>query len=217
MKRRLLACMGALLFLLSLCGCAEEETVTVDAPVTETEPANVPEISQIRSICDLATLECDYHNVAKMVKPKGSGLAHLGEKDRTLWIEYIGTAKIGIDMSKVSMKVEDNVYTITIPPAEIQSIKVDPESLNEESYVLSADGMNANEITMEDQQKAVQAAQENMEQEILNDSVLLMNAQDRAKKLIENYFKQLEKISGSDFIIRWDFAENQTAETVPES
>ena len=56
-----------------------------------------------------------------------------------------------------------------------------------------------------------------MEQEILNDSVLLMNAQDRAKKLIENYFKQLEKISGSDFIIRWDFAENQTAETIPES
>ena len=63
----------------------------------------------------------------------------------------------------------------------------------------------------------LQAAQENMEQEILNDSVLLMNAQDRAKKLIENYFKQLEKISGSDFIIRWDFAENQTAETIPES
>lgn len=216
MKKKFFAYTAALLCLL-LCGCSEGSADSDAAPAVApvTEPANEPELSQIRSICELATLECDYHNVAKMTKSKGSGIAHWGEKDRTLWIEYIGTAKIGIDMTKVTMKTEGNVYTITIPPAEIQSIKVDPDSLNEDSYVISKDGVNANAISMEDQQKAVQAAQDNMQQEILNDSILLMNAQDRAKELIENYFNQLEKISGTDLVLKWDFADQPSGTAAP--
>ena len=45
---------------------------------------NAPDIAQIRTICELATLECYYHNVAKSVKEKGSGLLHIGEDRKSV-------------------------------------------------------------------------------------------------------------------------------------
>lgn len=64
---------------LSLCACANGAG---QAEKTETEnTVSKPELSQIRSICELATLECYYHNVAKSTKTKGTGLAHVGEKE----------------------------------------------------------------------------------------------------------------------------------------
>ena len=50
-----------------------------------------PELSQVRAICDLATLKTYYHNVAKIKKDKGWIL----QKDRELWIEYTGMTTIG--------------------------------------------------------------------------------------------------------------------------
>ena len=46
-----------------------------------------PQASQMKSICELATMECYYHNVAKSTKTKGTGLTHVGEKERKFWIE----------------------------------------------------------------------------------------------------------------------------------
>ena len=85
----------------------------------ETAAVLEPDLAQIRSICDLATLECYYHNVAKSTKEKGSGLAHLGEKERKFWIEYTGVVKIGIEMSDVKMDVNGTSVQITIPRAKI--------------------------------------------------------------------------------------------------
>ena len=85
----------------------------------ETAAVLEPDLAQIRSICDLATLECYYHNVAKSTKEKGSGLAHLGEKERKFWIEYTGVVKIGIEMSDVKMDVNGTSVQITIPGAKI--------------------------------------------------------------------------------------------------
>ena len=81
--------------------------------------ASVPDISQIRSICELATLECYYHNVAKSIKEKGKGLSHIGEKERVFWIEYSGVARFGINVSKVTMETKGNEILITIPKAEL--------------------------------------------------------------------------------------------------
>ena len=61
----------ALSCVMCFCGCGKEKQ-TVD-------------FSGIKSICELATLKCYYHNVAKSTKEKGSGLAHLGEKERKFW------------------------------------------------------------------------------------------------------------------------------------
>lgn len=223
MKKKILSCLILMLCMVSLAGCSmqkfghmeTEESSTETLPTAETTEAkeialNAPEITQIRAICELATLECYYHNVAKAVKEKGSGVTHWGEIDRTFWIEYKGMAKIGVDMSDVTMSVENDIYTITIPKAKILSITIDPESLNEDSYVFSEDGWNANDITAEDQTKAIEAAQNNMKESVLNHSTLLVSAQDRAKKLIENYIHQLEAASNTRFTIQWNYEDNDS-------
>ena len=38
----------------------------------------VPDLGRVQSICELATLECYYHNVAKSTKEPGRGLFHFG-------------------------------------------------------------------------------------------------------------------------------------------
>ena len=67
----------ALILCFNVSGCGENTVV------------KEPDITQIRSICNLSTLECYFHNVAKSKKEAGSFL----EKDREFWIEYTGTAK----------------------------------------------------------------------------------------------------------------------------
>lgn len=60
----------------------EEKDMLVLAKEEENIVVNKPALSQIRSICELATLECYYHNVEKSAKTKGTGLAHVGEKEK---------------------------------------------------------------------------------------------------------------------------------------
>lgn len=55
----------------------------------------------------------------KSIKEKGSGLSHILEKERIFWIEYSGSVKFGIDMSKVDMQVSGTQITITIPRARL--------------------------------------------------------------------------------------------------
>ncbi len=210
MKKIILSCLLIPLMLLAGCQSSQDppESIPETTAPTASVTINAPEISRIRAICELATLECYYHNVAKATKSKGSGIAHIGESDRTFWMEYIGTAKIGVDMSRVSMTEENNVYTITIPKAKILSISIDPESFTEDSYIMSKDGWNSNTITAADQTAAIEAAQQTMRETIENNSSLLVNAQDRAKKLIENYFRQLSELSDAPFSVRWNFEEN---------
>lgn len=168
-----------------------------------------PNITQIRSICELATLECYYHNVAKSVKYKQEGITHLGEKDRAFWIEYTGTVKLGIDMSRVSMDMDDNKVTITIPEAEVLEVSVDDSSYNEDSYIMSQDGWNKNKITAEDATEAIKAAKENMKQTAMENSSLLLNAQERAKKLIENYLVRIGDAVGVKYDIDWKYLDER--------
>ncbi len=195
------------LILCTTTGCTQKET----------KPVNEPDITQIRSICNLATLECYYHNVAKSVKKAESGFTHIGEVDRKFWIEYTGIAKIGIDMSKVNMKIEGEKVTVYMPSAKLLSIDISERDLNEDSYIASGDSwFNKNKITAEDQTNAINNAQANMAESVKNNSTLLLNAQTRAQDLIENYIVQLGEMSEIQYQIVWEYeevaGENQEAE-----
>ena len=179
-----------------------------------TPAAEEPDIMQIRSICNLATLECYYHNVAKSIKEAGSGISHWGEKDRKFWIEYTGSAKIGIDMSKVSMRIEGNNITISMPNAKLLSIDI--EELTQDSYIISDDGWNKNKITAEDQTAAINAAQAVMKKSVESNSALLLNAQNRAKNLIETYINKMGELSGVSYTIQWEYKDSST-ESKPQS
>ncbi len=178
------------------------------APKNSNSVKKEPDITQIRSICNLATLECYYHNVAKSTKTAGSGISHVGEVDRKFWIEYTGIAKIGIDMSKVDMQIEGDTVTVFLPNAKLLSIDIEEDDLNEGSYIASADGVNSNKITAEDQTKAINNAQSTMAESVKNNPQLLLNAQSRAQDLIENYINQLAELSNIKYNIKWVYEED---------
>lgn len=171
-----------------------------------------PDITTIRSICEMATLECYYHNVATSEKARSKGFFHIGEKDRKFWIEYDGVVKLGIDMSQVKMSVENNDITITIPEAKVLSVTVNEDSYNKDSFIAEEDAINGNKITAEDATQAVKAANEVMKQTAQENTALLTNAQSRAKDLIENYIKQIGKATGVEYTIHWEYVNNTGSE-----
>ncbi len=167
---------------------------------------NEPELATVRSICELATLECYYHNVAKGTKSEGTGLMHFGEIERKFWIEYTGVATIGIDMSEVTMTIEGENVTITMPKAKVLSCKV--EEISEDDYILSEDSwLNSNPITADEQTKAIADAQEEMKLSVENNTSIMDGAQRRAKTLIENYIHQMGELSGVDYQVIWNDSE----------
>lgn len=200
----------ACLMLATACGNTQEATPAMQ----ENSLINTaPDLMQIRNICQLATLECCYNNVAKSTKTPGKGIAHIGEAEREFWIEYSGTAKIGVDMSKIQMEISDNVVNITIPNAELLDIVVDNK---ENKRVISPDKsflFAENDITTEDQTNAIATAQDQVKTDFSTNNSLLTLAQDRAKKLIENYINQIGKLTGTTYIINWNYADNITDNT----
>lgn len=164
-----------------------------------------PEISQVRAICNLATLKTYYHNVAKVEKSKD----WIFQKDRELWIEYTGIATIGIDMSKVEMKIEGNKVIVSLPQAKLLSIDIDEEKINEDSYFYSKDNIVfKNQITAEEQTQAINEAQNNMKNSVEENGQLLKMAQERAKDLIVQYITQLGELSETNYDIEWQYEEN---------
>ena len=157
-------------------------------------------VEDIHAICELATIKCYYNNVAQIDKKKDN----IFQKDRKMWIEYEGEAVLGIDMSKLEIKINDDSVDITMPKAEILSIKPKKETLNEKSYVVSADGfLFKNKITTEDQEAAITKGQSKMENAIKNNTALFIKAESKAKELIENYITKLSEIIDKDYTINW--------------
>lgn len=220
MKGKFVKIIFIIMALFLLCSCSSNDKLynnLADSEITEdAKSVNLeneieePDLSQIRSICKLATLECYYHNVAKATKDAGTGVAHWGESKRKFWVEYTGKVKIGVDMSRGNMDVEGTNITIYIPEAEILSIKPDAASTND--TIAESDSWNRNPIQADDVTKAIADAEQSIRENIENDSSLLASAQDRAKKLIENYINQLGEMSGVKFNISWETINDSASE-----
>lgn len=215
MKKKIIIFIITCILFVSICSCSnkkENQTfvkneIEDNAEILEkNENINYPDLSQIRSICQLATLECYYHNVAKSTKEKGQGLMHIGEKDRIFWIEYSGVAKFGIDISKISMEIDDEKIMIVIPKAELQELS--DYSFTEDSYIVSDDGINKNPITAQNQTEAIAAAEADIKMMFENDDLMLTQAQNNAKSLIENYINQIGQISDIKYQITWCYEDN---------
>lgn len=163
-----------------------------------------PDLMEIKTICELATLETYYHNVATFEKKAGDGLTHLFEKDRKMWIEYTGIVKIGIDMSKVDIEVNGNDVKVTLPKAKVLGIDIDKDKLDKDSYIYSEDSfINKNEITAEEETEAINVAQKEMREQAENNEQLLTTARERAKELILNYINELGDLSGINYNTTW--------------
>lgn len=209
-------------FALSACSKKEEEPeVTEPSKVrptkpiettqpTETEPnlLAAPEISQVHAICELATLECYFHNVAQATKPAGTGALHLGESDRDFWVEYTATARIGINVNDVAMVIDGDTIYITMPEATIiGDITADSNSyvITESPDCVDLMHQNPNEITANDYSTAVDQSVGELRENIMNDDMLLITAQNRARDLIENYIDSIASLSNTEYTIVWQY------------
>ena len=190
--KRIIAILLMLVSLLSLCASGHASV----PPATEE-----PQITQMRTICELATMDCYYHNVAKYYeKDAEKGILGLGKKDKKFWVEYSGEVTIGLDATLVALQVSGDQVTITIPPAKVLGAKVYSDALTTDSYIIDKDSAD---ITAEDQTRVFENAQADMLAQASNDHLLLFNAQQRAQMLLEDYVTNIGNAIGVTYQINW--------------
>lgn len=162
-----------------------------------------PETSQMKSICELAVMECYYHNVAKYKEENATGILWW-EKDRHFWMEYAGIVTIGVDTSLMNIDVEGENVTITIPPAKVLGCKVDETTLTEDSFIVA---QNSAKVEAEHQTEAFKSAKDKLESEAKSNFTLLAAAQQRVQKLLEDYVTNIGNSVGKTYKIKWIYLE----------
>lgn len=160
-----------------------------------------PDISQVKAICELSTMDCYYHNVAKYYEEDASGF-WIFKKDKEFWIEYSGVVTIGIDASLVGIEINDSKVTVTLPPAKVLGSRVDETSLNKESFIV-AEG--SSKPKAEDATKVYAEAQNKMVEAANGNKTLLSNAQENAKILIENYINRIGEAMDIEYEVNWEY------------
>lgn len=177
---------------LCLTGCGKE-TQTAD-------------FSGVTSVCELATLKCYYHNVAK-AETEASGIFAKWLKTgyKKIWTEYSGIIEYGIDISQVTVSEPDKngVVTVTMPDAQVLNVDVDEESLGTS---LTDTGFLTS-VTTEEKTTTLAGAQEAMEQQAKENTEMLSQAKARAKTLIEEYIKNVGESIGEEYTVEWKDAE----------
>ena len=162
-----------------------------------------PDTARMKSICELAVMECYYHNVAKYKEENATGMLWW-EKDRHFWMEYAGIVTIGVDTSLMNIEVEDENVTITIPPAKVLGCKVDETTLTEDSFIVA---QNSAKVEAEHQTEAFKSAKDKLESEAKSNFTLLAAAQQRVQKLLEDYVTNIGNSIGKTYKIKWIYLE----------
>lgn len=194
MRKSIIISLILAMVLCSSCQGTEEQVIDTE-----------PQVSQMKSICELAAVDCYYHNVAKYKEKDAEGIL-LWKKDKHFWVEYDGIVTIGIDASLLEIKVKNENVTISMPPAKVLSCKVDEKTLTEDSFVVARDSAR---IDAETQTEAFKEAQGVMEKNASEDTALLSNAQERAKKLLEDYVKNIGDAVGKKYVVKWVAVEDK--------
>lgn len=190
------ACVTALLLLTTACGKVEEPVLPV------------PQEEQVKAICQLAVLECDYHNLAKFEQKDASKFLWM-TKDKRFWVEYSATTVLGIDVNQVSMELQGDVVKVTLPKAQVLDCKVNGDSLSSDSYIV--DKASA-PVTAEDEVYAFQEAQDGLQKTVEADNNMMNLAQKRAEELLRNYVNSLAKATGTEYQVKFHYIEeNETA------
>ena len=166
-------------------------------------------VEQIKSICELATMECYIHNIAQIEKDAENWFA----KDKKIWIEYTGIVKVGIDLMSVERK--GNVIEVAVSKAKILGFNLDNEQFKTAPLYESKDGLFKTKISLEEQQAMfVDNSNKAMKECVESNEWVMTNAQNRAKELIENYINQLGELSGKKYTVKWIEVEDDSESVI---
>lgn len=179
--------------------CGRPTTASVDLE---------PKTSQMKAICELAVMDCYYHNVAKFKQENAEGILWW-QKDKHFWIEYSGVVTLGIDASLVSVDVKDTQVTITIPQATVLTCTVDSASLSKDSFIVE---QGSAKVDAEDEIAAFGAAQAKLKENASSDTALLASAQQRAQTLLEDYIANIGNAVGKEYTIKWVYLDAEKTE-----
>lgn len=173
--------------------------------------------ASVRRICELATLECYYHNVSEWSNP--GGIFQAGKK---LWLEYDGIIRVGIKAEvKISEPDESGVITVTIPEAAILEKDLDEDSIYEIDSEAPLWGFLPywGSVTTEERKEALAQAQVNMEESASHNQMIMSEAKERAKKIIEKNILAIGEASGTQYKVRFVSASEaeETATIQPDA
>lgn len=194
----------------------EQTTTVIEETTTETTPV-IPDVGQIQYICQIATVQCYYHNVATARKQPGSGIAHLGEQETPFWFEYSATATFGIEAGSITMNIEGDEIYVHLPHATILdgAVNVIPDSVSDPVCRPNAWYRNDVEITAVDVTNAMSRANDRIYDQIVNDPYIINIADSQAQSLIQNYIDQIVSLSGREYEVH--FVYDETEEELPEN
>ena len=189
--KKLISSVLAFALLLAMAGCNSKKKEE------EKKPEQTIEITEMREIAELATVDCYFHNVAKSDRELNPEWYEFWEKkNMRFWVEYEGIVTIGIDVSKLRVEVsDDNVVTITLPEAVVLDAIVSEDSLNADSFYFDP---NAKRPSPEEQTEA------------------FANARSNAKELLKNYVKSIGEAVGVEYTIVWKYPEDVGKVSVSE-
>ena len=111
-----------------------------------------------------------------------------------------------MDASLVSMELQGDTVTITLPEARVLSCTVDSSSLTEDSFIVDK---SSAKITAGDETAAFAQAQARMEEHAAGDRVLLASARERAQALLEAYVRNIGAAVGREYAVRWELLEGE--------
>ncbi|MBR6442777.1 MAG: DUF4230 domain-containing protein [Clostridia bacterium] len=182
-----------------------QKKTTVDRQISE---------SSIQRICELATLDCFYHNVSEWSK-SGNWIGYGAKK---LWIEYDGIVRVGIKANKIKISDPDknDVITVTMPAATILDKDLDENSIYEIDSESPMWGFVPfyESVSTEERREALANAQEDMESSAAKNDMILDEALVRAKKIIEKNIVTIGEAGGKHYKVKFiDASETQSVPT----
>ena len=174
-----------------LCGCSQEVDQPKDADFTG-----------VRSVCELATLKCYYHNVATVNTDSTGPLADIFRTGyKRLWIEYSGTVDLGIDAGqvKIGKPNDQGVIKVFVPEVKILNVYLEEDSIAEP---IVETGLFTN-ITAEEKMAGISAAQDDMRETAAQNQSLLTQAYDHSRRLIKGYVENVGQSIGEQYTVEW--------------
>ncbi|HBM47112.1 MAG TPA: hypothetical protein DD387_04725 [Lachnoclostridium sp.] len=192
MMKKIYKIIFAVTMVICCTGCSGKQTKKIVSP----------DFSSISSVCQLATLKCYYHNVAKAETEASGFFKWLGVGYKKMWLEYDGTVDLGIDASKVKVGEPDTdgKIRIMIPDAQVMSSDVVIESMGQPLI----DTGFMTKVTKEEETEALAKAQSDMVESAKNDEAMLKQAKERAQNLIEGYIKNVGELIGEEYTVIWE-------------
>lgn len=145
----------------------------------ELTPVSVSE--QLKTASDLATARLDYRG---LVRYEEGSIRFLTKKSFTMLYDARITA--GIDLEKAQIEVDGKEIRVTLPPAEIRELTIDPKSLEfyDEKFALF------NTQDREDTVVALQEAEANAREHV-GTTELLALADQQAERVVEKLLSPL--------------------------